>query len=813
MWGILTCLAWVCGIATMGQVFPQMLSQLWLWICLIALCMFLSVKYRPVLKHHFLYRAIYRVLFILSIFLTAQYYAETQLQQRLSQRVTQVNETDVVVYINHLDERSNAHDKVRYKRQVQWLSKDQKSKALMLYSADSLDQTDLKLGQYYRISGKLKPAHSYAVPHVFDQEKWMIQQNIMGTMQVKQIEALSSEVLQQQGYAHAIKTNQSVVNRLKIAAEQLRLDVRELIQRQPIQHKGLILALLTGDESLLDESTKVQFKQLGIAHLLAISGPHVLIFAVMVCFILNRMISTFYPRIFLSIPRPYLLLLPFCFCVLAYTAFVGFEIPALRTCLTVCLISFMLCLNQQWSALKILLLSASLLLVLDPFSILSPAFWLSYGACFILIRVYQTIVQHKPSDQQQALSYYLKFKHAFRLLVESQWKVFLALFPLTLLIFGQVSWLAPLVNLIAIPLIGLLIVPLGIGALCISVCFEPLGQLVFHVQDAVIGVLLYLLNMFQQVLFAKLSWLALRPLNIVLISLAIIILFLPRGVVPKAWSLICMLPILLDAHSNPTFKLSILDVGQGQAIWVQAKHYNFMFDTGGSFDEATFSIADQIDLPFLMGEGVSRFDKVFLSHLDSDHAGAFDRLKQQMKIDQVYSNQRDTRFDDMRFEYCYAGQKWSFQDFSIQVLAPKHEDLARVPYAQNDLSCVFYLEVPQAKQYRHFLIMGDAGWEAEYQLMQHYSDLKVDVLVLGHHGSQHSSAYDFLAHYQPKLAIASAGFNNRYGHPHPVTLARLKALSIPVLTTIEQGSLQFELSHAGDMHLDAFRQHRAWLIR
>jgi competence protein ComEC len=109
--------------------------------------------------------------------------------------------------------------------------------------------------------------------------------------------------------------------------------------------------------------------------------------------------------------------------------------------------------------------------------------------------------------------------------------------------------------------------------------------------------------------------------------------------------------------------------------------------------------------------------------------------------------------------------------------------------------------------------MGDAGWATEYQLLQEYPDLKVDVLILGHHGSKHSSAYDFLAHFKPKLAVASAGFDNRYGHPSSLVQQRLAALNIPFMNTIQQGSVRFSVDAQQRMLIQPYRQQKLWLQR
>ena len=108
--------------------------------------------------------------------------------------------------------------------------------------------------------------------------------------------------------------------------------------------------------------------------------------------------------------------------------------------------------------------------------------------------------------------------------------------------------------------------------------------------------------------------------------------------------------------------------------------------------------------------------------------------------------------------------------------------------------------------------MGDAGWQTEFQLLQDYPNLQVDVLVLGHHGSRHSSAYAFLKALKPKLAIASAGKFNRYGHPSLITQARLAQLNTPLITTLQQGSIQFK-QQGNQVHLSYARDHWKWLKR
>lgn len=803
-------IAWIFGIGSMGSSLPVWITSIAPALWLLSLLTLLPHLLKFNIAQNRSFKAFQMLLLCISTTMLGAHYAELKLKQRLTHRITAIEHMSTLIYVEKIDEQSIQKGETVTKQRVSIVNHDPRLKQdLWVYLKRNANLKNFELGQYYWVEGEVKPAHSYAIAGVFDQEKWFIQHNIMGTMRVSRAELRSKNDVQQLGYSAFIEQHSTRTASILLAIEKKRLDFRAYIQAQPLSHKGLILALLTGDESLLSDTTKAQFKVLGISHLLAISGPHVLIFAVLFCYLFNLMISKFSPRLLLIIARPDLLMIPFVSCVLAYTAFVGFEIPALRTCLTVILISTVLLLRQKIQPLKLILLSASLLLLIDPLSILSAAFWLSYGACFILIRVYQTI-QQQPKNQIKTWKSQLKRFSA--VLIESQWKVFIALFPLLIVIFHQVSWLAPVINLIAIPFIGLIIVPIELVAAILSWVFAPVGLVLFHLADSVLSVMLWIFELIQHIFSPKLHWMALTPWMILSLALGIYILFLPRAVVPKAWAILCLLPWLIGTKTETEFSLSVLDVGQGQGIFLNLPQHKMMIDVGGYYDEEQFSIAKQLIIPYLMRQGISTLDQVILTHLDQDHAGAFNFLNQDIAINKVSANERDARFKDSNFEYCYEGQQWQFDQIKIQVLAPTESSLSNVQDQKNELSCIVYIQVPQAGNYQHFLLMGDAGWEAEYRLLQKYPDLKVDVLVLGHHGSQHSSSFDFLKRLQPKLAVISAGFNNQYQHPHPIVLARLKALSIPVYSTIQQGSIEFRLKDH-QIQVLAYRHEKLWLQR
>ena len=288
---------------------------------------------------------------------------------------------------------------------------------------------------------------------------------------------------------------------------------------------------------------------------------------------------------------------------------------------------------------------------------------------------------------------------------------------------------------------------------------------------------------------------------------------MPQGLLPKGWVVLGALALLMKDTKPYPFELTVLDVGQGQAIFIRDQQRSIMVDMGGHYNEEKFSVGKQIIQPFLSVNAVSKLDQLVLTHLDQDHSGGYFSIQHQLPIQQLYSSEKPDLPTQTKFDYCVQGQRWQWsKTLSIEVLSPKSEQVKWASHNKNESSCVLYVQLKDGFPYQNFLLMGDAGWQTEFQLLQDYPNLQVDVLVLGHHGSRHSSAYAFLKALKPKLAIASAGKFNRYGHPSLITQARLAQLNIPLITTLQQGSIQFK-QHGNQVHLSYARDHWKWLKR
>lgn len=428
---------------------------------------------------------------------------------------------------------------------------------------------------------------------------------------------------------------------------------------------------------------------------------------------------------------------------LLYALIAGFSIPAQRTFFMLAVFAITLWSGRKIAISQVLAIALLVVIAIDPWAVLAPGFWLSFGAVAIIAF---------------ALSGRLRRPGWLREAMLIQWAITIGLIPLLLVLFQQVSIISPLANAVAIPVVSLIVVPLTLAGGLLQ-----------------IGWLLSLAHGVLQLCMTFLAWLAQLPLNTwqqhtpLLWTLPIALagaiwLLLPRGF-PMRWvGLIGFLPMFLvqpQGLRHGAMRADVLDVGQGLAVVMRTANHAMLYDAGPQYSSESDSGA-RIVVPFLRGEGIRQLDGIVVSHNDLDHSGGLQSVITQVPVGWLVSSlPKDLATINVPHKPCVAGQSWEWDGVRFSMLYPE-SDSPDGRIKDNNRSCVLKV----SSGYGSLLLTGDIEHKAEKDLVRKYGELlAAEVLVVPHHGSKTSSTPVFVNSVDPQAAIFTVGYRNRFGHP------------------------------------------------
>lgn len=531
---------------------------------------------------------------------------------------------------------------------------------------------------------------------------------------------------------------------------------------------ALLRALTVGDQAAIPDPLWDVFRATGTTHLVAISGFHIGLVGAFAG-LLGGLFHRAWPGAGLRLPRRPLA----AWCALAgaaaYSLLAGMSLPVQRTLAMLAAVLVAVALRRRLAAGGALSLAALAVLLFDPLAVLNAGFWLSFGGVFWLLFA----LDGRSRDTW------------WRVWTRAQWVAFVALLPLGVAWFQQASLVGPLANAIAIPWVSFVLVPLVLLAVGL--------QSVPAAQDAVLAGTGWCAQAYLWLLEHLARWplaaLDLPPPGAPALLLAIggaAIAMLPtavpgRGLAPLLW-----LPMLWprqDAAPAGQVDVAVLDVGQGLAVVVRTTNHALLYDAGPARPDG-FDAGEAVVVPALRALGVRRLDRIVVSHADGDHAGGLDAVRRRHPRAEVLGGP-----DVAGALTCTAGMHWDWDGVAFDVLHPP----AHFPALGNESSCVIRIATGD----RAILLPGDIGTVVEQRLVALDSPLRADVLVLSHHGSRGGSGAPLLAAVGPALAVASAGHRNRFGHPAPEVVARVRAAGASLLHTGPAGAIRLRLDPRG----------------
>ena len=595
---------------------------------------------------------------------------------------------------------------------------------------------------------RLKRPRGMVDPGAFDFERYALSEGITAT-----------------GYVREDAANRAVGARM-FCVDGLRARISEGIAETlgPGPAADTLRALAFGDQHAMDEHEWQVARATGIPHLIAISGLHIALFAGFGVWIV-RLLWKIAPRLTLRWPAPLIEAVASIVFATTYATLAGLGLPTRRALVMIGVLLAANLLRRARAAVQGLAFAVLVLLVVDPLCVLSAGFWLSFvGVAWLML----------------CLGGRSERRRWWHELVSAQGVASLGLLPLTIWFFGQSSLVGPLANLVAVPWICFVVLPIGVSGALLQLVVPMLGVPLVKVAGGALQLLWALLERMAAWPGALWYFPEPRAWALVLAMVGALWLLLPRGLPARGLGLLLFLPLLLPARSelrDGEFEALMLDVGQGLSFVVRTREHALVYDAGARFPSG-FDLGEASVVPALHAVGVGRLDRLVVSHGDNDHAGGAAAVLAAYPMATVESGE-PARLS-VPAQQCVAGTAWQWNGVTFRIVHP-HEPLSSVA---NDRCCV--LEVRSGE--RALLLTGDITAAVEAEVAAAIAPAPSNlVLQVPHHGSRTSSSAPFIDALHPMLALVSTGYRNHFHHPSAIVTARYAADGVDMIDTAQAG--------------------------
>jgi competence protein ComEC len=757
---------------------------------LVPACLLIAIVY----QFHLQQWHIKRILIVLTVAWLGFFYAAGFATLRLSDalpRVWEQQDIEIVGVVATLSEVTHRGERFRFDVEQVITPNAQVPKhiALTYYQhhlwqplAQETDQLPLltpsifSAGQRWRLTVRLKRPHTTYNPHGFDFEAWALAQNIraMGYIRNQNAREKLTDFVWRPHYMIAY-CREKIGNR-----------ITQSLLHQP--YAGVIRALVIGDHSQINAQDWEVFLRTGVNHLMSISGLHISMLAGL-AFGVTAFIWRRFPYLALRLPTNKAATIAGALAALSYACLAGLSIPTQRALYMLATFAVTLLLSRRVPIARVLVIALMVVVLLDPWAVIAPGFWLSFSAVAVI--AYATV-------NRLQLRYWLVEA------ANTQWSVTLGLLPLLILMFGQASIVSPLANAFAIPAISLLVVPLAIiGALLPFDFILTIAQCVLEYCMQGLG---WLANL----PFATWQQASAPMWAIGLAIIGVLWILLPRGF-PQRWlGFMLMLPMLFVVPEKPLqgeMQVTVLDVGQGLSVVVKTANHTMVYDTGDHYNEES-DAGKKVIMPYLRSQGINQLDALVISHDDKDHSGGAASILAQMPIKWLASSYTlSEMIKPMPTQLrCYAGQQWAWDGVVFEVLYPMLESDEEATLSDNNRSCV----IKVTSRYGSVLLTGDIEKEAEAILLQEHKDqLKSDVIIAPHHGSKTSSTTAFIKAVSARHVVFTVGYLNRFKHPRSDVIKRYLEKTATSYRSDYHGAVVLDFKNSGGLQVNAWRSTHA----
>ncbi|MFD2618248.1 DNA internalization-related competence protein ComEC/Rec2 [Terrilactibacillus laevilacticus] len=646
---------------------------------------------------------------------------------------------------------------------------------LLSNSEKRILQKNLHAGNSYRIIGQLEKPNSPTNFHSFNYRQYLNHEHIYW-------------ILTAEKPPHPLPSSLTPVERIMQWREKQIYRIQNTFP-EPID--GLMSALIFGDQSHMPVELQKAYQTLGIVHILAVSGLHVVLLLAMVNFICLR----------LGMIREHVLFLLLLF-IPIYVILTGAEASVIRAGLTgMFVLGYTLIKKVHLTSIDLISIVFLVMVFYDPEFLFQMGFQLSFLATSAILLSAHTI-----------------HKKAFSYLEQLLWLSViceLATFSILIPSFYQFSFISFFMNMLFVPLMTNIILPLSIMTYTVSYIYSPLSFVLSQFMSSLLKYPHRILLYFYYHPHFVLTYGSLTPVMLFCMVLLIYVCLclwehrLKRGEYLLLIPFIFMYTmVVLSGTWSSQGQVVFLDVGQGDSVLIQLPHHRgtILIDTGGIVPYKTeawkkkkdpFKVGRDVVLHELRASGIHQIDMLILTHSDYDHIGGVKDLIGQIPIRKLIISPwfnpstadikmlKQAYRQGTKIQKVQKGDTINFSTYAFHVLSPAtNQD-------SNNNSIVLQTNLGGL----NWLFTGDLEEEGENQLTKNYPRLSIDVLKVGHHGSRSSTSEQFLNVIKPKYAMISVGKNNRYGHPNQEVLQRLSSLHVKIMRTDQLGAIRWSFKN------------------
>lgn len=630
------------------------------------------------------------------------------------------------------------------------------------------------VGSVWQVDLALSEPWGYQNPGGFDYERWLLGSNLAATGYVRSGKLLS-----------AAPAKQGLDRwRILLAAE-----------LAGYSQAGVLQALVLGDVGKLDNQDWQRLRTSGTVHLFIVSGLHVGLVASASFFVASWWLRII-PLVVTRVPVRRLAVVVALVVSGLYVLLTGANVPGVRAWIMLSMALAWVGFGRRGDFLLGFLWALVIVLLCLPRSGWQLGFYLSFGAVGVLLWFFQPryIVSEgaeKPLglSWRQRLAAWLLMR--FSLLLQVQVALLLGMGPITIALGLATPSLGFLVNLVAVPWVSLVVVPLALVGTLLSLISASLGHFLLTCANEALVLFQHLLEAasagglwqppslawWMHGLHGAVGMLCLAPLAwrsrlLALLAYASILL---------SWQ-----PLLPEGD----FRVLVLDVGQGSSILVSTAGHHLLFDSGPAY-KSGFNAAQALIEPTLGALGITHLNGLVVSHGDKDHSGGADRLREHWQP-KLNLQGGLTKNVERAIKPCNAGQRWVWDRVEFEMLSPRLQATNQSGLTSNDASCVLQVTAKAGRlgSPQQVLLLGDISQRIELSLLDSLRP-GVALMTAPHHGSATSSSYALVRRLRPQWVVASTARHSRYGHPHPKVVHRYCTMGARLFVTGEAGAVSW----------------------